>query len=124
MAHIYPDSKTFVDKKLKFSPGKIIKKFEELLKNNDGQKLDEEQIREVKHLARLFFHLRTHILQILEDEITILPRGTDQFHAFSFPHAKISFSANISEIMLGALFTILPKKITRSHGRFRFIKRV
>lgn len=32
MAHIYPDSKTFVDKKLKFSPGKIIKKFDELLK--------------------------------------------------------------------------------------------
>ena len=90
MAHIYPDSKTFVDKKLKFSPGKIIKKFEELLKNNDGQKLDEEQIREVKHLARLFFYLRTHILQILGDEITILPRGTDQFYAF-FPPCENKF---------------------------------
>ena len=46
MANIYPDSKTFVDKKLKHSPGKIIKKFEELLKNNNGEKLSQEQIRE------------------------------------------------------------------------------
>ncbi len=45
MAHIYPDSKTFVDKKLKFPPGKIIKRFEELIRSND--KLTVEQIKEV-----------------------------------------------------------------------------
>ena len=47
MAQIYPDSKTFVDKKLKHSPGKIIKKFEELVKNNNGQSLSKEQIKGV-----------------------------------------------------------------------------
>ena len=44
MAGLYPDSKTFVDKKLKQSPGKIIKKFEELVKQNNGQALSKEQI--------------------------------------------------------------------------------
>ena len=45
MSQLYPDSKTFVDKKLKHPPGKIIKKFEELIKG--GEKLTVEQIREV-----------------------------------------------------------------------------
>ena len=49
MANIYPDSKTFVDKKLKHSPGKIIKKFEELVKSNNGESLTKEQIKGVKH---------------------------------------------------------------------------
>ena len=47
MSALYPDSKTFVDKKLKHSPGKIIKRFEELVKANDGKSLTKEQIKEV-----------------------------------------------------------------------------
>ena len=56
MAGIYPDSKTFVDKKLKYSPGKIIKKFEELLKNNDGEKLTLEQIKQVNLCNKTIIH--------------------------------------------------------------------
>ncbi len=33
MAHLYPDSKTFVDKKLRFPPGKIVRRFEELVRS-------------------------------------------------------------------------------------------
>jgi hypothetical protein len=47
MAELYPDSKTFVDKKLKHSPGKIIKRFQELVKSNHGKSLTKEQIKEV-----------------------------------------------------------------------------
>ena len=47
MSSLYPDSKTFVDKKLKQSPGKIIKRFEDLVKSNDGKSLTKEQIKEV-----------------------------------------------------------------------------
>ena len=50
MSALYPDSKTFVDKKLKQSPGKIIKRFEELVKSNDGKSLTKEQIKEVSSL--------------------------------------------------------------------------
>ena len=35
------------DKKLKQSPGKIIKRFEDLVKSNDGKSLTKEQIKEV-----------------------------------------------------------------------------
>ena len=51
MSALYPDSKTFVDKKLKQSPGKIIKRFEELVKSNDGKSLTKEQIKEVSSLS-------------------------------------------------------------------------
>lgn len=47
MSALYPDSKTFVDKKLKQSPGKIIKRFDDLVKSNDGKSLTKEQIKEV-----------------------------------------------------------------------------
>lgn len=48
MARIYPDSKTFVDKKLKFPPGKIIKNFESLLhQQQDGALLSVDQIKKV-----------------------------------------------------------------------------
>ena len=47
MARIYPDSKTFVDKKLKFPPNKIIKNFETLLKEQqDGSLLSVDQIKQ------------------------------------------------------------------------------
>jgi len=45
MAAIYPDSKTFVDKKLKLPPGKIIKNFEKLLNSQDGSLLSVEEIK-------------------------------------------------------------------------------
>jgi len=45
MARIYPDSKTFVDKKLKFPPGKIIKNFETLLNQHNGALLSVDQIK-------------------------------------------------------------------------------
>ncbi len=48
MSRLYPDSKTFVDKKLRHSPGKIVKKFEELVKSNDGKALTKEQIKEAR----------------------------------------------------------------------------
>lgn len=44
MSRIYPDSKTFVDKKLKFTPGKIIKHFEDLVSNNNGEPLSKENL--------------------------------------------------------------------------------
>jgi len=44
MAGIYKNSKTFVDKKLKHSPGKIVKNFEQLTKS--GQNLTVHQIKE------------------------------------------------------------------------------
>jgi hypothetical protein len=47
MARIYPDSKTFVDKKLKLPPGKIIKKFETLLNQQEGALLSVDQIKKV-----------------------------------------------------------------------------
>lgn len=47
MARIYADSKTFVDKKLKFPPGKIIKNFETLLnQQNNGSLLSVDQIKQ------------------------------------------------------------------------------
>ena len=46
-ARVFEDSKTFVDKKLRHSPGKIIKRFEELIKENQGKELTKEQIQEV-----------------------------------------------------------------------------
>ena len=47
MARIYPDSKTFVDKKLKYPPNKIIKNFESLLnKQQDGNLLSVDQIKQ------------------------------------------------------------------------------
>ena len=54
MSALYPDSKTFVDKKLKHSPGKIIKRFEELVKGNDGKSLTKEQIKEVSRGVAVF----------------------------------------------------------------------
>lgn len=45
MSRLFPDSKTFVDKKLRFPAGKIIKEFENLVLNNGGQPLELEQIR-------------------------------------------------------------------------------
>ncbi|TRY67949.1 hypothetical protein TCAL_07224 [Tigriopus californicus] len=42
MSRIYPDSKTFVDKKLKHTPGKIIKHFEQLVADNNGEPLSKE----------------------------------------------------------------------------------
>ena len=47
MARIYADSKTFVDQKLKFPPGKIIKNFEKLLSQHDGSLLSVDQIKKV-----------------------------------------------------------------------------
>ena len=47
MATIYEDSKTFVDKKLKFPPGKIIKNFETLLNQHNGSLLSVEEIKKV-----------------------------------------------------------------------------
>ena len=47
MARIYPDSKTFVDKKLKYPPNKIIKNFESLLnQQQDGSLLSVDQIKQ------------------------------------------------------------------------------
>ena len=47
MARIYPDSKTFVDKKLKHPPNKIIKNFESLLnQQQDGSLLSVDQIKQ------------------------------------------------------------------------------
>ena len=48
MARIYADSKTFVDQKLKFPPGKIIKNFEKLLSQHDGSLLSVDQIKKVR----------------------------------------------------------------------------
>ena len=48
MTRIYADSKTFVDKKLKFPPGKIIKNFEKLLSQHDGSLLPVDQIKKVR----------------------------------------------------------------------------
>jgi len=45
MAAIYPDSKTFVDKKLKLPPGKIIKNFETLLNQHNGSLLSVDEIK-------------------------------------------------------------------------------
>ena len=52
MSALYPDSKTFVDKKLKQSPGKIIKRFDDLVKSNDGKSLTKDQIKEVSGVDR------------------------------------------------------------------------
>lgn len=49
MARLYQDSKTFVDKKLKYSPGRVKAKFDHLLKLHNGN-LTNEQLREfVEH---------------------------------------------------------------------------
>ena len=48
MAAIYPDSKTFVDKKLKLPPGKIIKNFETLLNQHNGSLLSVDEIKKVR----------------------------------------------------------------------------
>ena len=61
MSQLYPDSKTFVDKKLKHPPGKIIKKFEELCKG--GEKLSVEQIREVRWNRKIVLIVRSHALK-------------------------------------------------------------
>ena len=48
MSRLYPDSKTFVDKKLKHPVGKIIRNFETLVKEQNGDLLTIEQIKQVK----------------------------------------------------------------------------
>lgn len=47
MSRLYPDSKTFVDKKLKFPPGKIINNFQDLLSRQNGAPLSILQIKNV-----------------------------------------------------------------------------
>ena len=47
MSSLYKDSKTFVDKKLKYPAGKIIKNFETLVNQKDGELLSIEQIKQV-----------------------------------------------------------------------------
>ena len=47
MSSLYKDSKTFVDKKLKYPAGKIIKNFETLVNDQDGELLSIEQIKQV-----------------------------------------------------------------------------
>ena len=47
MSRLYPDSKTFVDKKLKNPVGKIIKNFETLVKEQNGELLTIDQIKKV-----------------------------------------------------------------------------
>eukprot|EP00095_Tigriopus_kingsejongensis_P006740 maker-scaffold658_size117954-snap-gene-0.43 protein:Tk06740 transcript:maker-scaffold658_size117954-snap-gene-0.43-mRNA-1 annotation:"hypothetical protein DAPPUDRAFT_314347" len=44
MARIYPDSKTFVDKKLKFAPGKIIQHFEALQGEHEGERIPKDEL--------------------------------------------------------------------------------
>ena len=48
MSALYKDSKTFVDKKLKYPAGKIIKNFETLDNQQDGELLSIEQIKQVR----------------------------------------------------------------------------
>ena len=51
MSRLYPDSKTFVDKKLKHPVGKIIRNFESLVKeqlDKNGELLTVEQIKQVR----------------------------------------------------------------------------
>ena len=57
MARIYADSKTFVDKKLKFPPGKIIKNFEKLLNQHDGSLLSVDQIKKVRKDSQITFKI-------------------------------------------------------------------
>ena len=47
MSNLYKDSKTFVDKKLKYPAGKIIKNFETLVNQQDGALLSIDQIKQV-----------------------------------------------------------------------------
>ena len=62
MATIYEDSKTFVDKKLKFPPGKIIKNFETLLNQHNGSLLSVDEIKKVRITYHLIFLKKVHIL--------------------------------------------------------------
>ena len=55
MSRLYRDSKTFVDKKLKFPPGKIIKNFQELLARQNGGPLSLDQVKLVN--IRLYLSL-------------------------------------------------------------------
>ena len=48
MSSLYKDSKTFVDKKLKYPAGKIIKNFETLVNEQNGELLSLEQIKQVR----------------------------------------------------------------------------
>ena len=45
MSRLFRDSKTFVDKKLKFPPGKIIKNFQDLLARQNGGPLSLDQVK-------------------------------------------------------------------------------
>ena len=49
MSSLYKDSKTFVDKKLKYPAGKIIKNFETLVNEQNGELLSLEQIKQVSY---------------------------------------------------------------------------
>ncbi|XP_018901981.2 trehalase isoform X1 [Bemisia tabaci] len=44
LAHIYPDSKTFVDKRMKFSEPYILSKYEELKAKNEGKPPSKEEL--------------------------------------------------------------------------------
>ena len=59
MSSLYKDSKTFVDKKLKYPAGKIIKNFETLVNQQDGELLSIDQIKQVSP------HIIINVLQIL-----------------------------------------------------------
>ena len=49
MSSLYKDSKTFVDKKLKYPAGKIIKNFETLVNQQEnGELLSIDQIKQVR----------------------------------------------------------------------------
>jgi hypothetical protein len=55
MSRLFRDSKTFVDKKLKFPPGKIIKNFQELLARQNGGPLSLDQVKLVGSSGEVFF---------------------------------------------------------------------
>jgi hypothetical protein len=59
MSRIFPDSKTFVDQKLKFPAGKIIKNFQQLLTNQNGAPLSLDQVKLVGNFDFCAYNLKS-----------------------------------------------------------------
>ena len=65
MSSLYKDSKTFVDKKLKYPAGKIIKNFETLVNEQNGELLSLEQIKQVRIFSfEIYFYISLNYLFI------------------------------------------------------------
>ena len=95
MSSLYKDSKTFVDKKLKYPAGKIIKNFETLVNEQNGELLSLEQIKQVKIFPfEIYFYISLSYLFIKRCLIFLHPTKEiiKNWYTVLMNYAKVSFS--------------------------------